>query len=749
VTVVKISSSSEPWRRWSADVDDAGVAIIRGLPPSTYSVRVRFPSGANAEIPVAVSASEMVSIEATPGPGTSGAPTLQVVDRARLGQGVDFRRPQLRDLPDAGTLSALLDTTAPFVIADRFDNGGLAVASPPRVGGRGASWTYLSVFLGAMDAGAGPERGNALTSDVNALEGIALTSGLASPEVTAPGPAIILVPRRPGATRQGAVDLSLTSRGMTSVNDQPGAPSIARLNSWTNGGAQFGGPLRDRLGIFLSGSTSSIARDERGQPVSPDARLDTFNGHIVANPGDRSEVRGLVAFQNIDRELDGRAQFRDRNIGEHDTWWQSQLAWDRLSREGSRTQISIAYQHGTATPELGSAIGGAVDRVADGTVPGPAADRTSDRIQAGVVFGPHELKGRFGGHDVRLGLTFARTAWTAQVLAAPPVAELIDGLPARVWIPSIPDVESRRHATDVAGYIADRLSLGRRLSVDLGLRAGFSSGSAAGAAENVSWPAILPRVSFRWAPSALTIFGGFGRYQPELSPDVLAFGDPGEPIAQVYRWTDANGNGQFDPGERGVLIAQAGRGQTVGSIDASLRAPHTDEFVLGAERRLSRTMTFEAAATVRRERSLLQSVNTGVPASSYRVIFVPDQGESYDGASDDRPLAVYDRLPSSFGQDHFTLTNPSGDTASYDGLEFTWRLSSARWFHWLARPPTGRQDRAGIVAIARRKTIKASSASCSKIPMRPPTREDGSFSIVATCSSGPRPIARPTTSWPP
>jgi hypothetical protein len=178
----------------------------------------------------------------------------------------------------------------------------------------------------------------------------------------------------------------------------------------------------------------------------------------------------------------------------------------------------------------------------------------------------------------------------------------------------------------------------------------------------------------------LTIFGGFGRYQAELSRDVLAFGDPGEPFVQVYRWNDANTNGQFDPGENGVLIARAGRGQTVGSIDSSLRAPRTDEFVLGAERRLGRTMTLAAVATVRRERSLLQPVNTGVPASSYRVIFVPDQGESYDGASDDRPLALYDRLPSSFGQDHFMLTNPPGDRASYDGLEFTWRLNSTRWY---------------------------------------------------------------------
>jgi hypothetical protein len=564
-------------------------------------------------------------------------------------------------------------------MTDRIDGGGLAAATPVRAGARAGSWTDLSTFFGGLNAGLWPGRDNMLVSDVEALQAIVLPSGLASPEIASPGVALVLVPRRPGASRHGAVDLSFAGAGMISSNDQPGAPSIERLRSFGNLDAQFGGPLRNRLGMFVSGSTSAIDRDERGQSVSPSESVDTFNGHIVANPTDRSEVRGLFAVQHSRHEYAGRAQFLDRDVGERDTSWQSQMIWDRQGSRGSLSEISIGYEHQVATPLPGSAVGGVMDRVLDGPILAPAEDRTADRFQAGLLFEPREARGPLGGHGLRFGLTMARNTWNAHVVAAPVVAETVNGLPARIWVPSISGVNSDRHANEFAFYVDDRIVPAGPLTIDLGLRAGVSAGSAQGAPTSVSWPVVLPRASVRWAPGGWAFFGGFARYQPELSPDVLAFGDPGEPFARVYRWNDANLNARLDPGETGTLVALAGGGQGVGSIDPDLHAPETNEFLFGADRRLSPAMTLAVVGTIRRERSIVQSVNTGAPASSYRVIFVPDQGLDYDSQSDNQPLAVYDRLPSSFGQDHFMLTNPPDDTAWYHGLEVSWRWHSTRW----------------------------------------------------------------------
>jgi hypothetical protein len=62
------------------------------------------------------------------------------------------------------------------------------------------------------------------------------------------------------------------------------------------------------------------------------------------------------------------------------------------------------------------------------------------------------------------------------------------------------------------------------------------------------------------------------------------------------------------------------------------------------------------------------------------VQLLPDQGEDYDSPTDDRMLAVYDRLPSSFGLDRFVLTNPPDERASYEGIELDWRFSGASWW---------------------------------------------------------------------
>ena len=87
----------------------------------------------------------------------------------------------------------------------------------------------------------------------------------------------------------------------------------------------------------------------------------------------------------------------------------------------------------------------------------------------------------------------------------------------------------------------------------------------------------------------------------------------------MYRWNDLNTNGLFDAGELGVLVARAGRGPAVASIDPALVAPYTDEFSIGMERRLGAKMLIRATRIARREHALFASVNVGVPASSYHV----------------------------------------------------------------------------------------------------------------------------------
>lgn len=253
---------------------------------------------------------------------------------------------------------------------------------------------------------------------------------------------------------------------------------------------------------------------------------------------------------------------------------------------------------------------------------------------------------------------------------------------------------SERRVTTIAGYVNDRVRMGSNATLDLGLRFGESTGRAAGAAGGITWAGLLPRVSLRWAPSFVTLFAGYGRYQPDVPLHMLAFGDPGESLRRVYRWNDTNADRVFDASEQGVLVALAGRAPTIASIDPALKSPHTDELTFGAERRVGASFVLSFTGTVRQESGIPRSVNTGVPLSSYQVRNVMDQGVFYDSADDDRLLPTYDRLPASFGQDRYLLTNVDGDDASYKGIEIAVAVTRPRWWSF-AGASAYRADGAG------------------------------------------------------
>jgi hypothetical protein len=244
---------------------------------------------------------------------------------------------------------------------------------------------------------------------------------------------------------------------------------------------------------------------------------------------------------------------------------------------------------------------------------------------------------------------------------------------------SLPATNSRRHVTSAVVALNDDIALSNHLTLTLGLRADFSRGSADGAARGISWQSVAPVALVRWAPRAFVMTAGFRRYMRQLSPDLLAFGDPGSPVVDVHRWDDLDADGAFDTGERGVLVARSGRAPDVASIDPGLHPSYTNEFSGRAERQILGRHYLRLTATVRREYDLIRSVNTGAPLSAYRAISVPNQIDDLKRARDGL-LTVYDRLPETFGQDHYELRNAPGKGANYRGLELAWEFRGRTWY---------------------------------------------------------------------
>src|SRR5262249_1232459 len=180
-----------------------------------------------------------------------------------------------------------------------------------------------------------------------------------------------------------------------------------------------------------------------------------------------------------------------------------------------------------------------------------------------------------------------------------------------------------------------------------GLRGGFTSAAGGGGAPARGFPAQSP-----------------------LS--VLDFGDPAGPQGQVFRWTDANGDGRVDPAELGPLIAVAGPGASasgVSSLDPAIRRPVTDELLAMAERRVGSNLTIALTGVTRREHDRFAAIDTGVPPSAYTVSTVFDPGLDLLGPEDDQLLPIYSRPPETFGRDRYLLTNAGGTTGTLDALD--------------------------------------------------------------------------------
>jgi hypothetical protein len=285
-----------------------------------------------------------------------------------------------------------------------------------------------------------------------------------------------------------------------------------------------------------------------------------------------------------------------------------------------------------------------------------------------------------------------------------PIAEMVDGVPARVWQYEYAGDASRWGQTTFSAFLDDRIAVAPRITVQAAIRFDLTRGSAEGASSGIGWTGFSPRLSLRWnwfeygRAGRLTFFGGVARYPHQLPLSHLAFGDPNAAQGAVHRWNDANRDQQLQASEIGPLVVRVGPGsgdRSLTSIDADIKRPYTDEAVFGWEARLSESLTLRLSAMARRDRNLIGALNVGAPISSYTVSFVPDRGVDWLDPVDDRLLPIYNRLPSTFGQDRYVLTNPSGNPAEYDGFEIIGEKKFANRWQLLAGGTAGRSRGVG------------------------------------------------------
>jgi hypothetical protein len=672
-----LQPSSKGTPGWTARLDAPRTAMVRNLPAESYEVVVTTGNGQATRWPIALEPDETATVEILV--EATGPPAIRLVERARPTHASTFTRADLDALPAGGDLSAILDAAAPFVIGDRIDNGGIATGSWILAGNRGASWTTNTLVLGDLrTTNTALTRAWAMLPDLAAADRVAVVSGGLDATFAADGAAIVVSPRRTGQNWWRTIDTAGTSTGMVSDSRSTSAPPTARLNTFGRLGFDAGGPVGEHGSLFFAASQNRSEWFDRGGPDVISSRASSFFTSIAGRLTDRDALRVQAAVQQLERPFDGRQQFLSGTVPERDTLGHAVATWIRRRGDSGVAEYAVAFERTAATPRPSDASGGSVDRILDGLVPAPAASTTLTRIngRAAIDFG--EFGSPTRRHDLRAGVEIDYGSHTSAVIATPAVAELINGLPARVWIPQQPSADAHRHVSTVSAFASDRLVLATHVTMEVGVRAMFSSGAADGSGSTISASSIAPRVSLRWGGPAGAMVASYGRYQSPLPVAYLAFGDPNATLTRIYRWADGNKNQRFDVGEDEALVALTGANQSIASVDGNLTLPRTDEFALSGEAPLGTHMRLRGSMVTRRSRDLVRSVNVGAPLSSYRPVQVFDAGPDDTGAGA-AFTTIYERLPSTFGQDRYLLTNPDGDRATYGGIEAAWELQTARW----------------------------------------------------------------------
>ena len=594
--------------------------------------------------------------------------------------GARYTADTLGVLPISESIFSLADTAEPDAIVDRIQPGNSNPGSPARVGAHGSSWTQTNYRVGDVDV-TNPIGNGAplLIPGVEQWDKVDIATGIIPIDINAAGMMISLTPRRPASQTWMRSVQFVGSAPAMNADGPTSPPPISRVSSWVNGDLFLSGPLvPEKVSGLLSAAWTRGTRFERSDPTTLASSLTSVFANLVDTPSKADEVRVTAWVQRSQDAAANRLAFVQPEASESNSGIHLQTAWQHLSSGGDiASRLFAGYTLGRRSNDLLAPSSITADSVSGVPIPtllnpGVGDDHVwtiGGRVNRSVVSA--------GGveNNFTLGLEFAGASSSNHSTVPGLIGELVDGLPARAWAYTNPVAISSWHTSQISFLAADTFRVLPSLTLNGGFRFESIDGSAEGNATTVSWRNILPRGGFNWSIVDrwhLSAFGQYGQYGHRLPLDMLAYGDPAAPTANVYRWT----GGPLTPGNLGPLVERWGPGtggdSAFSSIDPQLRRPAMHEIVLGFESQPTPASYVRLSAIGRRETNILGVVNVGVPFSSYSTIHVPDPGVDIGGGQTPQTLTFYNRLPSTYGADRYLLTNPAnpaGDDASFVGAE--------------------------------------------------------------------------------
>jgi len=608
---------------------------------------------------------------------------------------------QIQKSPSAHNIWSLIENQDLSATANRIDVGGLWGAIPGLFSSRGGcSWTQNIYLLNGLDVTDPYWTGRPLFyPDFYSLRLTRLVNAGHSPSALSPGGYFDLLTREGTEHLRGGIYAFFIPKKLQAENISPALENEGLVDSHSFNhlaDANFflsGSVLPGKLRFFTSFSSSHVSRDVA--EFEEEDRSSILSGVLSLNYRyDESSLSLIWTGQKArytsfgaGREIPFAATSDRRDV-----YNVFQGIWTTRIKDIHFLKAGICLVHGDIRSDYQEGISDQhgleiFSKIPSGAAPFAERDRRSSLT---FLFNGESLVSGFfkAQNRIQYGIQAQYCQSSSRLVARDNLhLHFFDGLPLEVLMLNTP-VRHQEAALHLNLFAQDSIILRNFVSFYFGFNLAFSHGwlpsqelntvfnpGIGWYRNNITWFNLSPRLGVilplsKARASALKL--SLARYYFTLPLHYLTYGSPSALGGKVYSWNDLNSDDQYQEGEAGVLIRR--EGPFFSTIDTGLKRPYTNELTVSYVHTFGANWRLSVAGFYRETRNLVETLNVGVPFSSYQPQQFYDIGDDrIPDTHDDLTFTVYNQDIGTLGQDFFLLTNPDSEDriSKYYGLDLT------------------------------------------------------------------------------
>ncbi len=514
----------------------------------------------------------------------------------------------------------------------------------------------------------------------------------------------------------GATEANQTLPTFQGQPVQAGSPFVMSLDTTASLGLPI---IKDRWWLFGSFRRYDIREDilavrrQNGQPINDinhQSNTDMRSDWQI-NSKNRASFIWLYNEENRFFRRDTSYQF----VSDQASWLQKEPAyileglWTSQVTSSLVLDFRIGYQHLIFPLSYQPTVGVTSINTVDYTLSTEAGAAPYNYVNPaentrGSATASYYKSGFLGSHDVRFGFEAGRQKNGGYYSMNQPLTEIYNnGVPLEVSVFNTP-VQAVSAIHDWAAYLQDAWHVGRRLTLNLGVRfehfrsfnpAQASTGASPylglfsaqrsfpQSADIVSWNNAAPRLGLAYdltgkGKSVLRLaYSRFYRIEGTELADAV---NPNTLSSQTYLWNGATANG-IPVGFATAANLVGSSGGVFTNIDPNLKHPYSDEYTAGLEQQVGSDLALGVHFYYRTNENQIGSESTVRSRSDYTPISTLN-GSPITNPLSGNPLTLYNLSPAVANQtNEMLITNiPELDNYRYRGLELTaTKRMSKKW----------------------------------------------------------------------